>query len=339
MKKPENRIFTVPNVISIIRIICIPFFVYFFRKEDFMTAGAILICSGITDLFDGLLARKLNQVTNLGKVLDPIADKLTETAIAILLFMEFHQSSQAIYNNFLCWIFLFFIGKEALMLLIGGILLLCKVKPVAAEIYGKISTFSFYVIMVALLAFGPQIGAIPKMFTDLAWMTLPEWVTVALVITAALLAVVAFFSYFPPVYRALKESKAEKRAARAQNVEEETFEEAFGRAEIPARAAKIISEPEFANAEAVEETEDEYDPGAISFKKVVEDVKTEEADAVEETPDEDTVEETAEIEESEVVVTPEIKEAVTEQKTEQEKKDFVDSLLDEILSDIKNKEN
>ncbi len=335
MKNPENRIFTVPNVISIIRLICIPFFVYFFHKGNFITAGAILVCSGITDLFDGVLARKLNQVTNLGKVLDPIADKLTEAAIAILLFMEFRGSEQAIYNSFLCWIFLFFIGKEALMLLIGGILLLCKVKPVAAEIYGKISTFSFYVIMVALLAFGPQIGAVPKMVESLSWMVLPEWITVALVITAALLAVVAFFSYFPPVYRALKESKAEKQAKAAQNVEV-----AFDEEEISEEASEIVAEPELAK-EIIEENSAELDPKAISFKKVVEianeDMVVEEA--VEETEVPEAEIETEEKLEVEAIVTPEIKESVAEQKTEKEKKDFVDSLLDEILNDIKNKEN
>ncbi len=291
MKNPEKRIFTVPNVISFIRIICIPFFVYFFYNENFITAGLILACSGITDLFDGALARKLNQVTELGKMLDPIADKLTEAAIAILLFLVFRHSQEPIYSNFLCWVFIFFICKEALMLLIGGIMLLFKVKPVAAEIYGKLSTFSFYIIMVALMMFGPEIGAIPKCFPQLSWMVLPEWITVALVITAALLAVVAFFSYFPPVYRQIKKSKAEKLAAKEE---------------------KLEAEYEEAQAEVTES---------------VEEVEIEEVNEIQE------VEEIVEVQPTEEIVEEESAEEKTEEKVS------VDDMVNEILNDIKKKEN
>ncbi|MBQ3005367.1 MAG: CDP-alcohol phosphatidyltransferase family protein [Clostridia bacterium] len=291
MKNPEKRIFTVPNVLSFIRIFCIPLFVYFFYNENFITAGLILACSGITDLFDGVLARKLNQITELGKMLDPVADKLTEAAIAILLFLVFRGSEEPIYNSFLCWVFLFFIGKEALMLLIGGILLLFKIKPVAAEFYGKLSTFSFYIIMVTLLIFGPEIGAIPRRYPQLSWMVLPEWITVALVITAALLAVVAFFSYFPPVYRQMKKTKAEKLAAKEENLEAK-YEEA--QTEV---------------AETAEE---------IEIEEVTEIQEVEEI--VEVQPTEETVEE----------------ESVEEKK---EEKMSVDDMVNEILSEIKKKEN
>lgn len=68
---------TIPNIISIVRILLIPIFALLFYKGNTFAAVIILAVSGLSDLIDGKIARKYNQVSNLGKILDPVADKLT----------------------------------------------------------------------------------------------------------------------------------------------------------------------------------------------------------------------------------------------------------------------
>ena len=81
-KKPINQNLTVPNALSVLRIIIIPFFAWFFMHDQLAIAVALLVLSGLSDCVDGFIARKLNQVTELGKMLDPLADKLTQGVVA-----------------------------------------------------------------------------------------------------------------------------------------------------------------------------------------------------------------------------------------------------------------
>ena len=88
--KSENKILTVPNLLSLFRLLLIPVIVwlYWFQK-DYFPAGALLILSGLTDLADGYIARHFNAVSNVGKILDPIADKLTQAAMLFCLVTRF----------------------------------------------------------------------------------------------------------------------------------------------------------------------------------------------------------------------------------------------------------
>ena len=79
----KNDLLTVPNFLSVIRIILIWPFVVSVVRNDYVWAGIILAVSGLSDLFDGITSRKFNQVTRLGKMLDPAADKLTLMAVMI----------------------------------------------------------------------------------------------------------------------------------------------------------------------------------------------------------------------------------------------------------------
>ncbi len=73
----ESRILTVPNVITLVRLAALPVFVYLlFGPEKRFAAGWVLLAIGATDWVDGYLARRLGQVTTLGKILDPVADRL-----------------------------------------------------------------------------------------------------------------------------------------------------------------------------------------------------------------------------------------------------------------------
>ena len=76
---------TVPNLITYFRFILVVPFVIFFLKENYILGRHNDRSVGLSDCFDGLLARKLNQVTSLGKILDPIADKVTLVAVAVCM--------------------------------------------------------------------------------------------------------------------------------------------------------------------------------------------------------------------------------------------------------------
>ena len=72
-----NKIFTIPNLISVLRLLCIPLFVWIlFGVEDRSAAALLLAALGATDWIDGWIARKFNQTSELGKILDPTADRL-----------------------------------------------------------------------------------------------------------------------------------------------------------------------------------------------------------------------------------------------------------------------
>ena len=196
---------TVPNLLSLIRILLIPVFGVLFYQGHIGWAVIVLVISGLTDFFDGKIARRFNQISELGKMLDPVADKLTQITIAIVIFLEFNKSTNPTMQWFK-WVFLFFLFKELLMVIIGAIMLACGLRPVAAEIYGKVATFVFYAVGVLVIAFGPEIGALRTLFV------LPDWLMIALVILAAVLTFVALLSYAPPTYKQFQEKKAEKNA-------------------------------------------------------------------------------------------------------------------------------
>ena len=141
-RKNRNQNWTIPNLLSVLRILVIGPFAYFFLNDQLLWAVAMLAFSGLSDLFDGLIARKFNQVTELGKMLDPVADKLTQATIAVCL---------AVKHPILIPILLVFVFKELGMLVGGRILLKKKKRPCAAKWYGKVATFSFYISAVVIV--------------------------------------------------------------------------------------------------------------------------------------------------------------------------------------------
>ena len=74
--EPTNRIWTVPNVLSMLRLVLVPFFLGYLIVGDYTAALVILVVSSATDFLDGFIARRFNQVTRLGQLLDPAADRL-----------------------------------------------------------------------------------------------------------------------------------------------------------------------------------------------------------------------------------------------------------------------
>ncbi len=195
---------TIPNLLSVLRILVIPVFAYFFLVGEPVWAIVMLALSGISDFLDGKIARKFNQVSALGKVLDPVADKLTQITLAVLLFISFNKAEDATLKAF-SWVFLVFIVKELVMVVFGGFMLLINLRPGAAEIFGKIATFAFYLIMLVIVAFGPEVG----LLRDVTF-TLPSPVMMILVVISAILTIIAFISYLPDTFRQFKEKFSKK---------------------------------------------------------------------------------------------------------------------------------
>lgn len=204
MKGLFKNCWTIPNLLSLLRIVVIPIFAYFFIKGEAVLAIVMLALSGISDFLDGKIARKFNQVSDLGKVLDPVADKLTQITLAVLLFISFNKATDELLKAF-SWVFLVFIVKELVMVIFGGIMLLLNLRPSAAEIYGKIATFAFYAIMLLIVAFGPEVGMLREVMFEL-----PKTLMMILVVVSAILTLVAFVSYLPDTFRQFKEKFSKK---------------------------------------------------------------------------------------------------------------------------------
>lgn len=215
-----ENIWTIPNIISFIRILLIPVFGVLFYKGQLLWALLILALSGFTDFIDGKLARKLNQVSELGKMLDPIADKLTQATIAIVYFLTFRQAENETLRLF-SWVFLLFIVKELVMLIGGAAMIAVGIRPGAAEIYGKAATMIFYVVMVLIMGFGPEIGAFSSGENAIVNLfTLPDIVMIVLVIISLLATFTAFASYMPGVRSQVKERFGKKEKEEAEKKSE-----------------------------------------------------------------------------------------------------------------------
>ena len=203
MKELFKGCWTIPNLISFIRILLVPLFAYLFMQGDFVPAVIVLALSGLSDCVDGKIARKFNQISAMGKLLDPLADKLSQLSIAVVLFWQFNSSSVESLRIF-SYVFLAFLGKEMLMLLMSVVMLSLGLRPCASEIFGKVATFVFYVVMIVIICFGPEVGAFINFFV------LPEWLVMGLVIISLILTIMALVSYFPDTFRQFKERANKK---------------------------------------------------------------------------------------------------------------------------------
>ena len=89
-KSIRQRYFTIPNLLSIFRLILIPFFVTAYCSEhNYWKTAVILAISGISDTVDGYIARRFNMVSDFGKIIDPVADKMTQAAMLLCLLTRF----------------------------------------------------------------------------------------------------------------------------------------------------------------------------------------------------------------------------------------------------------
>ena len=137
-KFAKDQILTIPNILSFFRIALIPLIVWLYLTEHPVWALVFIILSGITDVVDGFIARKFNMVTDFGKFIDPVADKLTQGIVLISLLTRFP----------LMWIpLVIMIVKEATAFTLRLIVFRKTEEVKSAEWHGKLTTFVLYLIM------------------------------------------------------------------------------------------------------------------------------------------------------------------------------------------------
>ena len=144
-------------------------------------AIGVLVLSGVTDFLDGKIARRFHQISEVGKLLDPVADKLTQVTVLLCL---------AIRTARLWPLFIVCLLKELLQLIGGWLMLRRGAKVQGAKWYGKVSTFVFYFVMALFAAF-PLSPEKPLLFD---W-NMPVWLFGILVFIVTLLLLFAFYKY------------------------------------------------------------------------------------------------------------------------------------------------
>jgi len=177
-----------PNKLTILRVIMIPFFVVFlmgYVGGDYAMpiALALFIIASLTDLLDGKIARKYNMVTNFGKFMDPLADKLLVSA-ALICFIEL--------GSLPAWMVLIIISRE---FIISGFRLVASDKGVviAASYWGKFKT-TFQMLMIILLMIDSSNPVLQTLTTVCTWIAL-------------ILTIVSLVDYFAKNLDVLKEEK------------------------------------------------------------------------------------------------------------------------------------
>jgi cardiolipin synthase len=128
---PSDRIVTIPNLLSLVRLALIPLFLGFLLTEQDLAALATLIAASVTDFLDGYLARRLNQVTRLGAILDPIVDRLC--IVAAVLGLAFRGILP-------WWLVLVVFARDVALLVVAGVLAAHNVPIVPVSRVGKLAT-------------------------------------------------------------------------------------------------------------------------------------------------------------------------------------------------------
>lgn len=172
----------IPNVLSFSRILLVPVFIMLMIQNNTLAAGIVLAVSGLTDLLDGLLARKFHWVSQLGKILDPAADKLTQVTVCVVLAIRLQKYWPC---------FLVILAKELAALILGGYLLARGAVMDGAKWFGKIVTVIFYLVMGSIV-FVPS---------------LPSLLITGLLLLVTLGAVAAGLLYIPDFLQYTQQAK------------------------------------------------------------------------------------------------------------------------------------
>ncbi len=179
----------IPNILSVIRILLVFVFVYvLFGLDSPLWAIIVFLIAGLTDVVDGFLARRFNWITDLGKILDPFADKLMQCTVLVCLCIK---------NVVPFWFVLPFFIKELATLIIGTIVIKRRNVVVVSKWYGKAAVCLFYLTVV--------IAIILSIF-EVALTPLTEAILFG---PAAIFALMAFGAYIQH-YSKLKKDDVEK---------------------------------------------------------------------------------------------------------------------------------
>ncbi len=177
IRKLFTNVWNVPNVLTMLRLVLIPVFVVVFWNtpagQDRIAALIIFAAASITDFFDGMLARRLNQITDFGKLFDPLADKVMVVTALVC---------QALAGVF-PWAAVALVGAKELVMLLGGIFMLSRDVVVYANYVGKTAQV-FFILSLLLSFFHPSLEAASFRLLGLTPDVFLLWVTVVLAMAA-----------------------------------------------------------------------------------------------------------------------------------------------------------
>lgn len=135
MLEKKNKIINVPNFLTLLRFLMIGVMVWFFLEDHPIYAMIVYVTAVFTDFLDGLIARKFNLVTNLGKLIDPLADKLLQIAAVFCMYWIGYLPLVAVILVVLC---------EVLMVYGASFLFLRRHTIIGANLFGKIASTLLY---------------------------------------------------------------------------------------------------------------------------------------------------------------------------------------------------
>ena len=181
----ENKIFTIPNIITMFRIVLIPIFIFcYFKYENVLINASLILLSAFSDVIDGIIARKFNLISNLGKYLDPIADKLSLFTLCLCLSIRY---------NYLFLLFIILLLRDGFMLFMGAKFLLKYKYTYCAKWYGKVATASCY------LCFGLHI----------LWVYIPSIILQIIFLIASCFVLTSFILYMCFEFKMLRKLEQE----------------------------------------------------------------------------------------------------------------------------------
>jgi cardiolipin synthase len=192
---PESRIFTLPNLITVVRLSCLPVFLWLlFGEEDRAAAAWLLAALGATDWVDGYLARHMHQESELGKVLDPVADRLLFLVGAGGILVD---------GSVPIWFAVVVLVRETLVGVTTLVLAALGARRIDVTWFGKAGTFGLMIAFPLFLA----------SHSDLSWADTAGVLAWVAGIPGLALSLYAVALYVPLARRALAEGRADKRAA------------------------------------------------------------------------------------------------------------------------------
>lgn len=186
-KSYQKKILTIPNILSFVRLAMIPVIVWCYCvKRSYGGTAVLLVLSGLTDLADGFIARHFHMISDLGKILDPIADKLTQAAVLFGLATD-HPGMMAL--------FVLLFVKEVCMAILGLVAIKKTGKVNGAVWHGKVTTVLLYATMTL----------------HILWPQIPVVLSHTTALICAVMMIVSFVLYGRRDVRAVKSSDSERR--------------------------------------------------------------------------------------------------------------------------------
>lgn len=185
----EDRILTLPNIITVVRLCMLPVFLWLlFAQDDRVWAASILGFLGATDFLDGYIARHWNQVSTIGKVLDPVADRLLFFVGGLAIIID---------GSIPLWVAWLVLIREVLVSIATVGLALAGAKRIDVTWFGKAGTFCTMVAFPMFLASEGQ----------LFWRDLARWLAWGFAIPGLVLGYISLVMYVPIGLKALREGR------------------------------------------------------------------------------------------------------------------------------------